>query len=330
MNELLILMLAALAIGLAGFFLSPARHALQAWNLAEGVHEDSITKKADGAITTRHLLMKQGSDADHAAACGASDFPIGVCNDEAAAAEDLINIQSLNANNETRLMVASEAITVDEPVYAAASGKIQDEPAVAGTYFRVGVAKTAASADGDQIEVETHAPIRVVVLATETQDTLTDNLSGTADTTIADITAAATITDNSGGTDPGDDTIAAVTNTDALTDSTGGTADDTVSDASTAVGETQNAGSADKTDVDARLVTINNNFKEVVDQLATQRTANTALLAAIAQLAAKQNTTSTAVGVIEADLKDIVAQLAKIKADIAGLGATAAAEIKRL
>ncbi len=49
-------------------------------------------------------------------------------------------------------------------------------------------------------------------MAAQTQDDLTNGLSPTADTTLADITPPAEITDNSGGTDPGDDTIAVVTN----------------------------------------------------------------------------------------------------------------------
>ena len=134
-------------------------------NIAEGTHQKSISKKADAAITTRFLLVKQGTDADHIALCGASDYPIGVCTDEPAAAEDHAAVNLLAATHETQIMVASEAITAGSEVYAAANGKVQDQPTAAGTYFKVGRALTASSADGDRIEVEAHNPERVVIIA---------------------------------------------------------------------------------------------------------------------------------------------------------------------
>ncbi len=200
-------------------------------------------------------------------------------------------------------------------------------------------------------------------------NTITDSSTG-ADPgthTIAAITEAATITDSSGGVDPGNNTIAAVTNLDTLTDSTGGAADNTVAAVGaigdvvvmvvqagkngigglaltgTAVGDrvlsvlnVTNAEAA--TDLSAHFETvitvinqiqqssandysaktliftvarprqsdINNNFKELTDQVVTQKAANTAILAAVAQLAAKMNTNSLAVD----SAADAVAQLA--------------------
>ena len=132
-------------------------------NIAEGTHEDSITKLADAALTDRHLLVKFGSDADHIAVNGASDDPLGVCNDEPSAAEREANVIILGVSHNTVLMVASEAITAGERVYTAASGKVQDEPSAAGTYYCVGRALNAASTDGDEIEVEPCFPIALVV-----------------------------------------------------------------------------------------------------------------------------------------------------------------------
>lgn len=134
-------------------------------NIAEGVHECSRTLLADAAQTTRYLLVAQGTDGNHFAVCGVADIPIGVCTDEPAAAEDPADIAFLNATNKTVRMVASEAITKDEAVFTAASGKVQDEPATAGTYYLVGYARSAAAADGDVIEVEPCVPIKLVVLA---------------------------------------------------------------------------------------------------------------------------------------------------------------------
>lgn len=100
---------------------------------------------------------------------------------------------------------------------------------------------------------------------------------------------AAALTDSTGGT-PGT-TLAAATNIDTLTDSTGGTADDTVSDVSTAVTGVDGTGSnaASKADVDTRLGAINGNFKELVDQLITQKALNAVLINAVASLAAQIN-----------------------------------------
>jgi len=158
---------------------------------------------------------------------------------------------------------------------------------------------------------------------------LTDSTgdSGTHDDTLAAITESAAITDNSGGTDPGDDTIAAVTNVDTLTDSTGGTADNTVgpvvpvTDASmvaiggsgmtTAQEAEYNAAMAE---INTAVGVINNNFKELTDQVITQGTANTAVLAAIAQLAAKANVTQTAVGVLKQNESDLAQKINEILA----------------
>lgn len=139
------------------------RHLVGAINIAEGTHENAKPYKVDAAVATRFLLAKIGSDAAHSAACGANDIPIGVMTDEAAAAEDLIAVELLGISNRTLLMVASEAITAGEAVYTGAAGKVQDLPAGAGTYYKVGHALTAAGADGDLIEVQHCAPIATVV-----------------------------------------------------------------------------------------------------------------------------------------------------------------------
>lgn len=131
-----------------------ARAPLQAAfaNIAEGVHESSVTRLTDAAITTRHLLYKKGTDADHIAVSGASDLPIGVVADEAKAAEENVAVQLLGKGASKR-MVASEAIGAGVLVYAAASGKV----ATSGTQC-VGVSLIAASADGDVIEVSDTVP----------------------------------------------------------------------------------------------------------------------------------------------------------------------------
>jgi hypothetical protein len=162
----LLIPVAASAAAVAVVATTPAvkrRRFVSAINIGEGTHKNAKTYKADAAVATRFLLAKIGSDAGHSAACGANDIPIGVITDEAAAAEDLVAVELLGISNRTLLMVASEAITAGEAVYTAAGGKVQDLPAGAGTYHKVGHALTAAAADGDLIEVQHCAPIATVV-----------------------------------------------------------------------------------------------------------------------------------------------------------------------
>jgi hypothetical protein len=132
-------------------------------NIAEGTHEGVITKLADGAITTRFLVGKAGSDIHHVVACGASDDPIGVIEDEASAAEDAMAVALFGASGRTLKVVASEPITAGVRVYTAANGKVQDLPEGAGTYYLLGRALQAAGADGDVIEIDPCFPIATVV-----------------------------------------------------------------------------------------------------------------------------------------------------------------------
>lgn len=163
MNQLLLILLAvaffAMLFVYAKGFRSPL---LPMANIAEGTHDGSITRLTDAAIATRHLLFAVGSDGNHIAVCGASGIPIGPVDDEATAAEQYVGVLLLG-KGPTKLMVASEIITAGEAVFTAASGKVQDLPAGAGTYYQVGYALTASGADGDLIEVQDHAPIALVI-----------------------------------------------------------------------------------------------------------------------------------------------------------------------
>lgn len=81
------------------------------------------------------------------AAAGSTDVEIGTLQEESFASGDVRAVLLRNAAG-TAEMVASEAITAGNPVYAAASGKV----AASGTVL-LGIAISAASADGDIIEV---------------------------------------------------------------------------------------------------------------------------------------------------------------------------------
>ena len=117
-----------------------------------------------------------------------------------------------------------------------------------------------------------------------TQDTLTDSTGGAAGTTLA-----------------------AATNVDTLTDSTSGTADDTVANVGTAVTGVDGSGSnaASQADVDTRLTAINNNFKELTDQVITQKALNTVLINAVASLAAQLAKVKTDAGAVRTTIASL-------------------------
>lgn len=170
MKDILILLVAMVAIlSLAAIWLrSPftGNCIARAVNSA-GTHYSVLTRTAEGAIGTPHLLVKAGTaPGSQVVVCGAGDEPVGAAQDDAADAA-IVAVELLG-RGASRLLVASEAITADEWVYTAANGKVQDEPTSAGTYYMVGKAKTAATTDGDEIEVDTITPIKVVVIAAMT------------------------------------------------------------------------------------------------------------------------------------------------------------------
>jgi hypothetical protein len=132
-------------------------------NVAEGFQPAVKTYLTDAAIATRFLLGKVGSDASHVAVCGATDIPLGVIHDEAAAAELGVSVAKFGLHNEGEIAVASAAIAADALLVPAANGKVVTLPATAGTYYIIGRATAAAAADGDQVEFTPCFPTQRVV-----------------------------------------------------------------------------------------------------------------------------------------------------------------------
>ena len=132
--------------------------------LGDGTHH-SLSLRADAAIATKHLLVKRGSDANHAAVCAAaSDEPLGACEDEADAAEDPVDVTLLGVAKRTVLMVAQGSINADVDVYSYGDGTITTTPAATGTFWKVGKSRTAGSA-GSEMEVEPCQPVLTKVVA---------------------------------------------------------------------------------------------------------------------------------------------------------------------
>ena len=289
------------------------------------INTQDLTFTATTALAP-HLRVKL--TAGKLVAAGAADNDLGVLAARVLAADAQAAVVPRNAEGTVR-MVAADAITQFALVYGAAGGKIDD---VANGNL-VGMALDAATADGDYVEVlrldadtgpattTTYGTVLQAAVDADIADSsggsagnglaavtaaaaIADNSGGVdpGDDTIAVVTPAAAITDNSGGVDPGDDTIAVVTNLDTLTNSTGGSADNTLA------AVTQQAGGAGVELTDGDAAKINDNFTELADQVATQAAANTAITAAVAQLAAKQNTASTAMTAITAAAAQLAAK----------------------
>ncbi len=148
-------------LALAGLALSGLRNSFATANVegTTGTHDRSIGRNTDAAITTRHLLFKKGSDADHIALAGAADVPLGTVDDEASAAEKRVAIQLLG-RGPTKRMVALAAIGAGVRVYSAAGGKVQVAPSGA-TVSLVGISVTAATSADDVIEVNDCVPVSV-------------------------------------------------------------------------------------------------------------------------------------------------------------------------
>jgi hypothetical protein len=144
--------------GLSQRVFGPSR--LVASNIAEGTHSGNLTKLTDAAIATRFLLVKKGSDTAHIAVCSAiTDRPIGVCTDEAAAAEEPVNVALLGSSKSTLKVVASGAIASGTRVAVTAAGKVQTAVA---TQYPIGIALTDAGADGDILEIDPINPAAVI------------------------------------------------------------------------------------------------------------------------------------------------------------------------
>jgi len=170
MNTLSLITLALVAILLLPLLLVAGKlfareklvSAANTYDAAVAVHDSSITRTNDVAIAARHLLWQQGAGAGTVALGAAAAIPLGTI-DNIETGTALRQSILLLGKGATKKMVASEAITAGEAVYTAANGKVQDLPTAAGTYYLVGTAVTASTADDQIIEVRDIAPVKVVI-----------------------------------------------------------------------------------------------------------------------------------------------------------------------
>src|SRR5690606_23085403 len=107
-------------------------------------------------------LMTQGTADTEVDICGVAELPLGTV-DNTCAADDEVSVLLLGRDIKTLKMVASEAINPGEEVFTAASGKVQNRPSGAGTYWFVGVALSKVTADNQIIEVNHTVPVKLVI-----------------------------------------------------------------------------------------------------------------------------------------------------------------------
>ncbi len=136
-------------------------------NIAQGTHAGYVTVTAASSFPGKYLLAKANASAGKVDPCGVSDCPAGVATDEADIGDPLA-LKLPGVSPQSVLITASGTLAAGAYIYAAANGRVQGEPTSAGTYYLVGRALTASSGAGDQIEVETCVPVKLIVLAKPT------------------------------------------------------------------------------------------------------------------------------------------------------------------
>lgn len=124
-------------------------------------HKNNITKTASADMARGTVVKLDASDASKVAACAATDTgAIGVVLDDVSSGDN-VAVALLGVANHTVEAVASGAITAGAKVYLDASGKVRAAPAAGDSdqsVVCVGIALTAAYADGNTVEIAHRAP----------------------------------------------------------------------------------------------------------------------------------------------------------------------------
>lgn len=124
-------------------------------------HKNNITKTASVDMARGTVVKLDASDASKVAACAATDTgAIGVVLDDVSSGDN-VAVALLGIANHTVETIASGAIAAGAKVYLDASGKVRAAPAAGDSdqsVVCVGIALTAAYADGNTVEIAHRAP----------------------------------------------------------------------------------------------------------------------------------------------------------------------------
>jgi hypothetical protein len=156
-DDMKMIRLILLAVAAMGALLRREIAAANTYDAAVETHDSTVNRTNDAAITARHLLWKAGATDNGVALGDATSVPLGTI-DNTTTLTGINQTVRLLGKGATKKMVANAAITVGSRVFTAASGKVS--PTHGATLFQVGIALTAAAADGDIIEVADCAPIK--------------------------------------------------------------------------------------------------------------------------------------------------------------------------
>jgi len=133
-------------------------------NIAEGVHEEFISRLPDTAIPAYFLLAKVGSDNEHAAIASHTDIPVGIFRDTTLAvggADDLtlpVAIALFGAAEETRKVAINSTVNEGDFLVADDNGYAKTLPTSGGGTAYVFGRALMAGAAGDVIEFDPTLP----------------------------------------------------------------------------------------------------------------------------------------------------------------------------
>lgn len=131
------------------------------------VHRGEIQRTAGAAITQQCCVVMKGATDLKVITHDNTAAPVGYTGEATYDSGDSVPVK-LFSSGETAKFYANAAIAVGGNVYTQASsdaGQVGPTPSTTGDYWLIGQAKTAALADGDPLEVETHMPRKVKVIA---------------------------------------------------------------------------------------------------------------------------------------------------------------------
>jgi len=152
-------------LAMRGMF-RPAPQALdsvQFANIGEGTYEHGkISMLPDAATTSRYLLYKTGSDANHVAITGLNDTPLGASDDQAATGylDVPMTIQLFGAVKGTVRVVTDGTVANGAFVKAGANGQVTAATTGDLSFGRAVIMSDMSSAAGDVITIVPALPAK--------------------------------------------------------------------------------------------------------------------------------------------------------------------------
>lgn len=152
-------LLIAVGISAAWHRLTKPDHVALA-NTVNVIPGHSETLIADEAIP-RNSIVKTGTDADHAGVCDAADIPLGFTRDSEAGIGEPITFAHFGSQG-FEYLYSDGAEALGDLLVPANNGALRKLPAVAGTYYVVGVCKVPSTANSNGV-ARPFGPQKIVV-----------------------------------------------------------------------------------------------------------------------------------------------------------------------